>query len=407
MEEQIFVLSFGVQKGLEKEDRMKKVRICSWLLVCLLAVSMTSAKAFANETEKSVISEDSQKSGEKKVSKENKRIITIYNIISSLFKGKSDSSSTKISIQGGPSDVLEILNEEWICPDEIIIHGEDLEVQGGKYNFKLTIRSNGTLTFDNDLEVYYQGINGKYKLNYEIDETDNHIMIVTGTFDNIIIKSPLLEKLSDKSKNWILSHISEDTYFYQLVLKTTEGFSFTNMLRFLYDSKEYGYFINYVYDLLTDDHKLVISGITTDGWASSINGYIYIEGGVPVTGWKKIKNDWYLFDNNGVMQTGWKKSGGKWYYLIPGSGKMATGWKQISGKWYFFKAGGAMAAKEYCKGYWLNMDGTWTYKYKASWKKNSKGWWFGDESGWYAKSQTLKIDDKNYNFNAAGYCTNP
>ena len=365
---------------------MKKRKMSLWLFVCILVLNMPSLNVFAKGNE-----------AEKETEKE-KTVI----VLSSLFN-EAGPSSGKISIQGLPSNILEILSAEWTCPDEIIIQGEDLEVQGGTYNFKLTIRSNGTLTFDNDLEVYYQMIDGKYQLNYEIDETDNHIMIVTGTFDNIIIKSPLMEKISDKSKEWILSHISEDTYSYQLILKTAEGFSFTNMLKFLYDSKEYGYSLNYIYDLLTDDHTLTINGIISDGWLNTPKGYIYFENGVPVTGWKKIENDWYLFDTDGLMQTGWTKSGGKWYYLIPDSGKMATGWKKISGKWYFFKAGGAMAAKEYCKGYWLNKDGAWTYEYKASWKKNNTGWWYGDVSGWYAKNETIIIDGVSYSFDADGY----
>ena len=62
-----------------------------------------------------------------------------------------------------------------------------------------------------------------------------------------------------------------------------------------------------------------------------------------------------------------------------------------------------MAANEWCKGWWLNKDGSWTWKYKGSWKHNSKGWWFGDTSGWYAKNQTVKIDDVQYTFDKAGY----
>ena len=82
---------------------------------------------------------------------------------------------------------------------------------------------------------------------------------------------------------------------------------------------------------------------------------------------------------------------------------MVTGWKTIEGKTYYFKENGAMAAKEWCNGWWLNANGTWTYKYKASWKKNSKGWWYGDTSGWYAKNCTIKIDGKSYTFDANGY----
>ncbi len=49
---------------------------------------------------------------------------------------------------------------------------------------------------------------------------------------------------------------------------------------------------------------------------------------------------------------------------------MLTGWQKIDGKWYFLKSSGAMAANEWVEGYyWLNKDGTWTYKYKGSWKK--------------------------------------
>ena len=67
------------------------------------------------------------------------------------------------------------------------------------------------------------------------------------------------------------------------------------------------------------------------------------------------------------------------------------------------KASGAMAANEWCSGYWLNANGTWTYQPRGSWKKDSTGWWFGDTSGWYAKSTTIKIDGKDYTFDAKGY----
>ena len=62
-----------------------------------------------------------------------------------------------------------------------------------------------------------------------------------------------------------------------------------------------------------------------------------------------------------------------------------------------------MAANEWCNGWWLNANGSWTYPYKATWRKNAKGWWFGDESGWYAKNCTITIDSKSYTFDANGY----
>ena len=98
----------------------------------------------------------------------------------------------------------------------------------------------------------------------------------------------------------------------------------------------------------------------------------------------------------------WVKQSGKWYYIL-GNGKYAKGWLKISGKWYFFKSDGSMAAKEWCRGYWLNKDGTCTYNYKASWKNDGKGWWYGDTSGWYAKNSWQMIDGKWYYFKANGY----
>ena len=49
------------------------------------------------------------------------------------------------------------------------------------------------------------------------------------------------------------------------------------------------------------------------------------------------------------------------------------------------------------------IDGSSTYKYTGSWKKNSKGWWYEDTSGWYPKNQWQKIGGMWYYFDAAGY----
>lgn len=145
------------------------------------------------------------------------------------------------------------------------------------------------------------------------------------------------------------------------------------------------------------------NGVMVTGWKQISGKWYYMNGsGVMVTGWKKLGGKWYYLDGSGVMATGWKKLGGKWYYL-DGSGAMVTGWKQINGKWYYFKNSGEMAEGEWCGGYWLNQDGTWTYGYKASWKQDSTGWWYGDASGWYAKNTIVTIDGKIYCFNANGY----
>ena len=120
-------------------------------------------------------------------------------------------------------------------------------------------------------------------------------------------------------------------------------------------------------------------------------------------GWNKIEDKWYYCDANRDFVKGWVKDGSTWYFMDKETGEMKTGWLKDGESWYYLKSSGAMAASEWCEGYWLNANGTWTYQYKGSWKQDSTGWWFGDTSGWYAKSTTVKIDNVNYTFNASGY----
>ena len=134
-----------------------------------------------------------------------------------------------------------------------------------------------------------------------------------------------------------------------------------------------------------------------------IKYYFDKSSGKMVTGWKEIDGSWYLFSGSGAMLTGWQKSGNTWYYLDKETGAMVTGWLKDGNNWYYLKSNGAMAAGEWCEGYWLNANGTWTYPHKATWRKTNNKWWFGDDSGWYAKSETLTIDGKSYTFDAKGY----
>ena len=194
-------------------------------------------------------------------SEKEKQIITISNIDTSQLAGDSSGPATEIETEGLPRDSISIISEEWTGPAEYVISGSNITIKDGRYSYRLVIRSDRTLTFDNDLEIWYRGVNGRYRLHYEIDSEDDHTMIVTGVFENIIVSSPLLQKLSAEEREWILSHISEDSYFYQLVLRTKEGFSFINMLRFLFDAKKCGYSLRYSYDLLTGRQTLVICGI--------------------------------------------------------------------------------------------------------------------------------------------------
>ena len=211
-----------------------------------------------------------------------KQTITIRNFDLSKLAGgpaaSSAGSSTEIEAEGLDANSLKIVSEEWTGPAEFVISGTNISIRNGKYSYRLVIRSDRTLTFDNDLEIFYQGVDGKYRLHYDIDKTDNHTMIVTGVFDNIIIASPLLEKISASSREWILAHVSKDSYFYQLILKTKEGFSFINSLRFLIDAKMHGYMAKYSYDLLNDKQTLVICCIPDCGNGTDKNDSAAAEG---------------------------------------------------------------------------------------------------------------------------------
>ncbi len=171
------------------------------------------------------------------------------------------------------------------------------------------------------------------------------------------------------------------------------------------------------------------SGVKKDGWVQSGSTWMYFstEDGAAVTGWQEISGKKYYFNDDcemliglievddelyylassGAMQTDWQKIDNEWYYFDLESGAAVKGWKQVGSKWYYFHVDGTMAAGEYCEGYQINEDGTWTNPNKASWKQDSIGYWYGDASGWYAKNETLIIDGEEYMFDTHGYCTNP
>ena len=199
--------------------------------------------------------------------------------------------------------------------------------------------------------------------------------------------------------------------------------SITELAPTMYESGSITYVAEFANALFETQERVVeVSRLPKEGWLKENGKWYFYKDDAAQTGWLKIDGKWYYFDASGVMQKGWQKIGGKWYYLNPG-GDMVTGWKKISGEWYYFNSGGvmqtgwqeiggktyylkpsgAMAANEWCKGWWLNKNGTWTYPYKASWKKDSKGWYYQDTSGWYAKNTTQIIDDKSYTFDSKGY----
>ena len=176
-------------------------------------------------------------------------------------------------------------------------------------------------------------------------------------------------------------------------------------------------------------YYMTAPGAMATGWKKIDGTWYYFDptsGVMAKNAWKEIDGKWYWFDSAGQMATGWQTIGGKTYYFTSGgemvtgwktiggnryyffeSGVMAVGWKTIGGKTYYFKNGGTdngvMAANEYCVGWWLNADGTWTYPYQAHWEEDMHGWYYIDTSGWYAKNATYVIDGVSYTFNAQGY----
>ena len=145
--------------------------------------------------------------------------------------------------------------------------------------------------------------------------------------------------------------------------------------------------------------------IVYKGWQKiGSKWYYYTAEGKKTTGWVKDGKKWYFMDKkSGAMKTGWVKDGRKWYFMDKKSGAMKTGWVKDGRKWYFLKSDGSMAYSEWCKGYWLNKDGTCTYAGKASWVKDKTGWTYRDDKGWMAKSASYTIDGKRYIFDANGY----
>ena len=81
-------------------------------------------------------------------------------------------------------------------------------------------------------------------------------------------------------------------------------------------------------------------------WVQVDGLWYYQKGGEYLTGWQKIKNDWYYLDpEDGHMWTGLQQIENKWYYLTPGdNGSAKTGWQEIDGKWYYFSAKPSCAA---------------------------------------------------------------
>ena len=132
-------------------------------------------------------------------------------------------------------------------------------------------------------------------------------------------------------------------------------------------------------DGTTDEEKADAGEWINGWWYGKDPNYLYLH----TASWRKDKKGWWYGDDSG------------WY--------AKKKWEKIDGRWYYFNEKGYMAENEWRRGYWLDKNGAWRYKYRAAWKKDKKGWWYGDTSGWYAKGTTQKIDGVKYSFDKEGY----
>ena len=250
----------------------KRLKVVAALLAALLIIQAGMFTAFADDQEQNTI-----------------YTIDIGEICTVIWE---DGAVPHITVTD--SDHYSILSEMWFGPDGSVISGKYIQVQGGEYSYKLELNAKDGFVFDNSLNGFeYQGVNGDYSLHYDFggeNQDDNHTLIVTGVFSNIIsavnlanINSDDIARLIalvitgdyDKALDFLLvdsvpfsekaviddctSSVSNDTYSYKLVLKTKEGFTFENALDFIFEGEAYGYKLEYKYDLI-DGQTLVITG---------------------------------------------------------------------------------------------------------------------------------------------------
>ena len=230
-------------------------------------------------------------------------------------------------------------------------------------------------------DIYFYGSKTQFDSIKTYSYNEDYEHEYNGTISSIITGSRIVHYLNGIKQGWV-----QDNYgiWYYLDSKSRPVTGWKQISGSWYHFSDYGYM-----------HK---------NWLDIGNDVYYLgDSGAMKTGWQSIDGKWYYFENSGALVSeGWKSIGGKWYFFDFGF-MQSSQWIEDNGKWYYLKSDGSMASYEYINGYWLNKDGSWTYKHKAEWHKDSKGWWYGDDTGWYAKNATYTIDGKSYTFDSHGY----
>lgn len=140
-------------------------------------------------------------------------------------------------------------------------------------------------------------------------------------------------------------------------------------------------------------------------WQSDSIGwwYRYEDGSYPVSSWENIRGIWYYFNEDGYMQTGWLQDDGAWYFLAPEGELVTNSWIPCGSSWYYAGNSGALVSDCWVGGFYINRDGSWTYRPTASWYQDSTGWYYEDTAGWYPVSVWQLIDGVWYEFDEKGY----
>ncbi|MDD6328804.1 MAG: hypothetical protein PUA62_10220 [Lachnospiraceae bacterium] len=134
------------------------------------------------------------------------------------------------------------------------------------------------------------------------------------------------------------------------------------------------------WQMVGDEWMFVEDGLPKSGWVDDNGTWYYMdETGIMQTGWAKDDDTWYYMDESGAMQTGWILDGSDWYYLT-GSGAMQTGWILDGNTWYYLTESGAMATG------WLKDGDTWYYMdgsgaMQTGWVLDGRTWYYMDSSG--------------------------